>query len=220
MVSVGERLSSARTRAFVGRETELDRFGEALAGDPEAPFGFYVHGPGGIGKSTLLRRLADRVRAAGRLLVELDGRFASRDPADFERAAGPFLDVPGTVLIVDSFEHCQWLESWLWQHFLPGAADGTLVVLAGRLPPRPQWTADPAWAGLLHVTELKPFSEEQARSLLAAARIRPELRDRYSASPEATRWRCPSRRPPDRRGAAGRRSGPLRRTSCAPCWRD
>ena len=88
MVSVGERLSRARTRAFVGRDEELGRFEQALAGDPQAPFAFYVCGPGGIGKSTLLRCMADRARAAGRLLVELDGRFVSRDPAEFERAAG------------------------------------------------------------------------------------------------------------------------------------
>ncbi|WP_330352255.1 AAA family ATPase [Streptomyces chartreusis] len=175
---MGERLSRARTRAFVGRDEELGRFEKALAGDPQAPFAFYVCGPGGIGKSTLLRCMADRARAAGRLLVELDGRFVSRDPAEFERAAGPFLDVAGTVLFVDSFEHSQWLESWLWQHFLPRAADGTLVVLGGRHTPQPQWTTDPAWSGLLHVIELQPFSEEQSRSLLAAARIRPELRDR------------------------------------------
>ncbi|MFJ8011304.1 AAA family ATPase [Streptomyces sp. NPDC096339] len=178
MASVGDRLSRARVRAFVGREEQLGRFEAALTGDRQAPFAFYVYGPGGIGKSTLLRRMADHARAAGRLLVELDGRFVSRDPADFERAAGPFLDVPGAVLFVDSFEHCQWLEDWLWQHFLPRAADDTLVVLGGRRAPRPQWAADPAWSGLLHVTELEPFSEEQARRLLIAAEIRPELRDR------------------------------------------
>jgi len=178
MGSVGERLSSARVRAFIGREEELGCFTEALTGDPQAPLVFYVAGPGGIGKSTLVRRLADQARSAGRPTFELDGRFVSRDPADFERAAAPFLDVPGTVLFVDSFEHCQWLESWLWQHFLPRAADGALAVLAGRLAPQAQWCADPAWAGVLHVTELKPFGDEQARSLLAAARLRPELRDR------------------------------------------
>ncbi|MFJ3880097.1 ATP-binding protein [Streptomyces sp. NPDC090077] len=178
MVSVGERLSRARVRAFIGRDEEIERFREALAGDPAAPFAFYAYGPGGIGKSTLLRRLADHARAAGRLLVELDGRFVERDPAAFERAAGPFLDVPGTVLFVDSFEHCQWLESWLWHHFLPRAADDALVVLAGRRAPQPQWTADPAWARLLHVSELEPFTAEQARGLLVASDIRPELRDR------------------------------------------
>lgn len=178
MASVGERLSRARERTFIGREEELGRFGAALAGDPQAPFAFYLYGPGGIGKSSLVRSLAAEARAAGRLLLELDGRFVSRDPADFERAAGPFLDVAGTVLFVDSFEHCQWLESWLWQRFLPRAADDTLVVLAGRIPPHAQWTADPAWSGLLHVGELGPFSDEQARSLLAAAQIPHELGER------------------------------------------
>lgn len=178
MASVGERLSRARVRAFVGREREIESFRQALAGDPRSPFAFFMCGPGGIGKSTLLRRLADHASTAGRRLVEFDGRFVSRDPADFERAAGPFLDVPGTVLLVDSFEHCQWLESWLRHHFLPRGADDALVVLAGRHPPQPQWTADPAWSGLLHVTELGPFTEEQADGLLASARIRPELRDR------------------------------------------
>ncbi|GAA2822890.1 AAA family ATPase [Kitasatospora sp. CM 4170] len=178
MASVRERLSSARVQAFIGRDEELGQFAQALAGDPQAPFAFYVFGPGGIGKSTLLRRLADDARATGRLLLELDGRFVSRDPADFERTAAPFLDVPGTVLLVDSFEHCQWLESWLWQRFLPRAADDSLVVLAGRLAPQPQWTADPAWAGLLSVRELGPLSEEQARSLLTTAQVVPQLRER------------------------------------------
>ncbi|MEU6235976.1 ATP-binding protein [Kitasatospora sp. NPDC047058] len=178
MASVRDRLSSARGQAFIGRDEELACFARALTGDPQAPFAFYLSGPGGIGKSTLLRRLADRVRTAGRPLLELDGRFVSRDPADFERAAAAFLDAPGTVLFVDSFEHCQWLESWLWQRFLPRAADDTLVVLAGRLAPQPQWTADPAWAGLLYVRELEPFSEEQARSLLATAQVLPQLRER------------------------------------------
>ncbi|MCG6494265.1 ATP-binding protein [Kitasatospora sp. A2-31] len=178
MASVRERLSSARVQAFIGRDAELGQFAQALAGDPQAPFAFYVFGPGGIGKSTLLRRLADDARAAGRLPLELDGRFVSRDPADFERTAAPLLDVPGTVLLVDSFEHCQWLESWLWQRFLPRAADDTLVVLAGRLAPQPQWTADPAWAGLLAVRELQPFTEDQARSLLTTAQVVPQLRQR------------------------------------------
>ncbi|MFD9592591.1 ATP-binding protein [Kitasatospora sp. NPDC059973] len=178
MATVGERLSSARVRAFIGRDEELAHFARALAGDQQAPFAFYLSGPGGIGKSTLLRRLTDHARTAGRPLLELDGRFVSRDPADFERAAASFLTVPGTVLLLDSFEHCQWLESWLWQRFLPRAAADTLVVLAGRLAPQPQWAADPAWAGLLHVSELGQFTEEQARSLLTTAQVLPELRER------------------------------------------
>jgi hypothetical protein len=54
--SLGERLRWARERAFVGRADELAAFRSALAGDDAAPSLFYVHGPGGVGKSTLPRR--------------------------------------------------------------------------------------------------------------------------------------------------------------------
>lgn len=216
MASVEKRLSSARVRFFIAREEELDRFAKALAGDAQAPFAFWLFGPGGIGKSTLLRRLADDTRAEDRPLLEIDGRFVSRDPADFERLARPFLEVPGTVLFIDSFEHCQWLESWLWQRFLPRAADDTLVVLAGRHAPQPQWTADPAWAGLLHVRELEPFSAEQARNMLATAQVPPPCGSGYGGS-RGQPLALSSRPPPRRRTGTGRRSGRPPPTSCAPC---
>ncbi|MEV1177282.1 hypothetical protein [Nonomuraea sp. NPDC049784] len=162
----------------MGRGAELEVFGRALDGDAEAPFAFYLSGAGGIGKSALLRRMGDRARDAGRRVVELDGRFVGRDPAEFEQAAEDFVREPQTVLFIDSFEHCQWLENWLWQRFLPRAAEGALAVVAGRLAPQPQWTADPAWAGLLLVRELTALSEGEARELLAAASVRPERRGR------------------------------------------
>ncbi|MFC5905844.1 hypothetical protein [Streptacidiphilus monticola] len=43
--------------------------------------------------------------------------------------------------------------------------------------PQPQGTADPAWAGLLHVRELWPLSGGEAEALLEAASVRPERRD-------------------------------------------
>ncbi|MFI5494210.1 ATP-binding protein [Actinoplanes sp. NPDC051859] len=90
--SLGERLRLARARAFVGRNVELAAFGAALRGEPTAAPVLYVHGPGGIGKSTLVRQLCDEVRHAGRPLVEIDGRFVGRSPAEFEQTAQP---VPG-----------------------------------------------------------------------------------------------------------------------------
>ncbi|WP_219933870.1 ATP-binding protein [Streptomyces sp. Act143] len=168
------RLSRARERAFVGRVRELQRFEAALGGDEEGPLAFYLYGAGGIGKSALVRRMGDLAADAGRQVVQLDGRFVDRDPAAFERAAAPFVAVPGTVLLLDSFEHCQWLEDWLWQRFLPRAADGALAVVAGRFAPQPQWMADPAWSGLLAVRELDVLSEREALDLLAAAAVRPE----------------------------------------------
>ncbi|MEV6596329.1 AAA family ATPase [Actinoplanes sp. NPDC051346] len=164
--SLAERLRLARARAFVGRNDELAAFEAALRGDPTAAPVLYVHGPGGIGKSTLVRQLCDQVRHAGRPLIEIDGRFVGRSPAEFEHTAQPVLDRRDAVLVVDSFEHCQWLEAWLWQQFLPRIADGALVVLAGRQTPMTAWTSDPGWADVLRVFELGPLSEEQARRLL------------------------------------------------------
>ena len=175
--SLGERLRQARSRAFVGRHEHVAAFGAALRGDPSAALVFYLHGPGGVGKSTLVRHLADEARHAGRLIVELDGRFVSPSPADFEQPAQALLDRPDVVLVVDSFEHCQWLETWLWQRFLPRIAEGALVVLAGRQPPATEWTADPGWAGALHTAELGPLTEEQARRLLTVNGVRPENTD-------------------------------------------
>ncbi|MEU8239424.1 ATP-binding protein [Actinoplanes missouriensis] len=175
--SLGERLRLARSRAFVGRDEQVAAFAAALRNDPSAALVFYLHGPGGIGKSTLTRHLADEARHADRLVVELDGRFVGRSPSDFEQAAQALLDRPDAVLVVDSFEHCQWLETWLWQRFLPRIADGALVVLAGRQAPATEWAADPGWAGALQVAELEPLSGEQARRLLAVNGVRPENAD-------------------------------------------
>ncbi|GAA0517659.1 hypothetical protein Ade02nite_83980 [Paractinoplanes deccanensis] len=62
--SLSERLRLARSRAFVGREEQVAAFGAAVRNDPAAALVFYLHGPGGVGKSTLVRHLADEARHA------------------------------------------------------------------------------------------------------------------------------------------------------------
>jgi KaiC/GvpD/RAD55 family RecA-like ATPase len=58
-------LDDARHRAFVGRRTQLTGFDDAVAGRSPRRV-LVVHGPGGIGKTTLLLELRARARAAGR----------------------------------------------------------------------------------------------------------------------------------------------------------
>ena len=62
--SLGWRVQAAREMAFVGREEELAVFTAALYGGGCSVL--YVHGPGGIGKSALLRRFAAEAAVAGR----------------------------------------------------------------------------------------------------------------------------------------------------------
>jgi hypothetical protein len=55
---LGQRLSSARQRRFVGRSAELELFRAALSRDAPDFAVLHIHGPGGMGKTTLLRAFA------------------------------------------------------------------------------------------------------------------------------------------------------------------
>src|SRR5690348_14696968 len=68
---LGWHLQAARETAFVGREEELAVFKAALYGGGCSVL--YVHGPGGIGKSALLRRFAREAAVAGRPVSTVDG---------------------------------------------------------------------------------------------------------------------------------------------------
>ena len=172
--SLARQLQAARRRAFVGREREIAAFRSALD-DAARPFTLlFVTGPGGIGKTALLRRFADEAIEAGRLVVEVEGgRGNECTPAAFEAAAQRMLtgepDSPApAVLLVDGFERYQPLESWLCEDFLPRLPLGSVVVFAGRRRPARAWRSDPAWHELLERIELGALAECDAERLLAA----------------------------------------------------
>ncbi|HEU4656653.1 MAG TPA: aminotransferase class V-fold PLP-dependent enzyme, partial [Capillimicrobium sp.] len=70
--TLASRLEAARRRRFVGRRAELELVREALASDDPPWAVLFVHGPGGVGKSTLLTRIAEEARAAGVDPVRID----------------------------------------------------------------------------------------------------------------------------------------------------
>jgi AAA ATPase domain len=177
-VTLAERLRWARERAFVGRAAELSDFRAALRGEAGAPVLIYVHGPGGVGKSTLLRRYADEARGAGRRVAEVNGRLIEPSPAGFTaEVAAPV--TPGTVLVVDAFEHCQGLEDWLREVFLPSLPDNVLVVVAGREPPSALWQLDLSWqSGAMSVRALRGLEPLEARELLDMRGVAPAARQR------------------------------------------
>jgi hypothetical protein len=183
------RLAAARRGAFVGRASELDLFRAALTDEP-APFAvLFLHGPGGIGKSALVRRLGDEAVAEGHLVITLDGREAG-SPASFVSALAVALGVPAghdpvptfprdppVVLLVDAFEATVGLDRWLREDLLPRLPDGTRVVLAGRDPPSPGWREDPGWNELLRVVALRNLAPDDARGLLSSRGLPPERHD-------------------------------------------
>ncbi|MEV4099609.1 AAA family ATPase [Nonomuraea sp. NPDC049649] len=174
--SLGHRLEAARDRAFVGREEEQALFRAALGTDRSFMV-LFVHGPGGIGKSALLRRFAADAAAAGRPVVTVDGHTVDPSPCAFEAEAGQVLAQERGVLLVDTFERCQGLEGWLRERFLPRVPAGTLVVVAGRNPPDLRWQADPGWAEVLRVIRLRALAPGEAMALIDARGVTAELRE-------------------------------------------
>ncbi|MDH6604838.1 hypothetical protein M2164_000473 [Streptomyces sp. SAI-208] len=173
------RLAAARADALVGREPERALLDRMLSGAADAPLVAYVHGPGGIGKSSLLRYAARQADLTGRRVVHVDGRFLDADPRRMEEAAAPACTEPGAVLLIDTFEQCQPLEAWLRENFLPRLADHAVVILASRIAPDPEWSLDPGWAQLFTALAVRPLDAAQSHALLAARGVPAEQRGAY-----------------------------------------
>ncbi|MFD9701169.1 ATP-binding protein [Lentzea sp. NPDC059081] len=166
--SLAARLARARTRALVGREPERAVLDRVLSGAADAPVVVHLHGPGGIGKSSLLLHAAERAAFAGRRVVHVDGRFPGTDPRRLEDIAAAACTDPGTVLLVDDVEQCPPLEAWLRETFLPRLAEDARVVLASRVAPDAEWSLDPGWAPLFTALALRPLDTAGSHALLAA----------------------------------------------------
>ena len=137
----------------------------------------WVHGPGGIGKSTLLGAYAEAARNAGFTVAHIDARRIRPTPAGIQAALRESLDpvesVPepsagpdgdrgrgSMVVIVDAAERLEPAEGWLREEFLPSLPAQTVVVIAGRRPPGEEWRADPGWREPLRVVSLRNLSRD------------------------------------------------------------
>jgi hypothetical protein len=182
--SLAERLEAARQQRFVGRSLEREFFHEALAAD--LPFSLvFIYGPGGVGKTSLLReakRIAGQVGAA---VFSLDARNLETSPAGFMMALQQLLSVTTaemvfeklaahsgrTLLLIDTAELLTPLESWLQDVFLPQLPANVLVIIAGRNQPSLRWRTDPGWQQLMRLMPLKNLNQEESRVLLMRRQV-------------------------------------------------
>lgn len=171
---LGAELAALRSARFVGRHGERELFAAGLAAEPSPWFVLWLHGPGGIGKSSLLDRFASAATDTGAGVVEIDGRaIAERgDPPlatirhqlqRFTPTAGP----PGRlVVLIDSFERIAAVEDELRATVVPSLDDSALVVIAGRHGPSPEWRMDPAWRERLRIVSVRNLSPREAHEYL------------------------------------------------------
>jgi len=167
--SLADHLSAIEVQRFVGRDRELEVLDELLV--PESPARIaFVHGPGGIGKSTLLSAFGRRAESAGSAVRKVDARRLDRAPESLERAIAGIGDSGPTVLIIDTFEQVTGLGGHLRQQLLPSLPAETRVVIASRHAPEPDWRRD-GWGAVLREVSLGPLPVEDARRLLEVESI-------------------------------------------------
>ena len=159
----------------------MELFRSALESDETEFSVLHVHGPGGVGKTSLLEEFAAVAAGAGAAVVRLDGRNVEPSPAAVLEALGGRLDVPAhggaiggparIVILLDAYEALGSLDEWLRTGLLPRLPAAALTVIAGRRPPEPAWRADAGWRDLLRVVSLRNWSPPESRRYLDACGI-------------------------------------------------
>ncbi len=185
MSRLADRLSAARQRSFIGRVAEQALFQSALSA-PELPFNvLLVHGPGGVGKTSLLGQFSRLAEQAGATVASLDARNFEPTPETFQASlalalgadpAAPSVEALArhadrSVVLVDTYELLAPLDDWLREVFLPQLPEHVLTVLASRQPPAPAWRADPGWQPLLRTLTLRNLTPDEGRAYLLQRRV-------------------------------------------------
>lgn len=163
--TLGERLAAADARSFVGRAREIALIDAVLHLESPPASVVFVHGPGGIGKSTLLREAARRGAAAGYDVVHTDARRWSADPAGLAAALEAPATSPRPLLLIDGYELIAAVGVALRDSVLPRLPAAARVIIAGRRPPEPEWTAG-GWESITVPLALGPLDDHDARDLL------------------------------------------------------
>lgn len=179
-LSLQQRLDQARRRRFVGRETERESVRAALTSADLPFFVLYVFGPGGVGKTSLMREFAHIGRDAGLPVAQVDGRQFDPSPDSFLRAVCMALDLPPNtdpvnylasnpgrlMILIDTYELLTPIDGWVREQFLPGLRGDIFVILAGRHPPALPWRTDPGWQVMMRILPLRNLDPTESRAYL------------------------------------------------------
>lgn len=176
MATIGARLAERDRRRFVGRGSELAFLERCLDGTADASV-VLIHGPGGIGKSTLLRELARRAGADGRRAHFVEGRELAPAPRALDAALAAAREEAEPLVLIDTYEQMKALDGYLRGSVVPGLPERALVVIAGRERPSRGWL-EGGWESVAVQLELGGLSARESQELLELHGVADERRAR------------------------------------------
>ncbi|HEY6763064.1 MAG TPA: hypothetical protein VI318_26415 [Baekduia sp.] len=164
--TLADRLRARDVERFVGRTTELAIFAGLFVDDPPTSV-VHVHGPGGIGKSALLRQVERLGTLAGWAPWRIDGRELPPAPGALEAILAAAQAEERPLLLFDTYERISALDGALRERLLPALPARAIIVLAGRARPAPEWFQD-GWEHVTRAVALTPFTTEESQAFVAA----------------------------------------------------
>ena len=178
---MADRIAAARRRGFVGRVAELELFSTLIASHDPMVAVLFVHGPAGVGKSTLLRRFGALCTETGVDVLAIDARDTPPTVDALRHRLAPLLadesPRPRTVVLLDTYELLAESDARIREEIAPQLPADTLLIVAGQRPPSAGWRTDPGWADLIRVINLQNLSRSECHAYLSGRGVQESLHD-------------------------------------------
>lgn len=194
MNTIKESLERTHDDRFIGRKRELARL--ATLFHPTGPLIILLHGVGGIGKTSLVRRFERESAAQGRQVRLIDCRSVEPVPPGLLGAIGTSLglelrdvaELAATVVsfaepvvfALDNYESLRLLDGWLRTEFLPALPISARFIIMGRSLATAPWIAAPGWADHVVSLRLGPLAETDVASFLASRGFTESVQNRIA----------------------------------------
>lgn len=178
---MADRIAAARRRGFVGRVAELELFAALITSPDPMVAVLFVHGPAGVGKSTLLRRFGALCGETGVDVLAIDARDTPPTVDALRYRLTPLLSDDGrrprTVVLLDTYELLADSDARIREEIAPQLPADTLLIIAGQRPPSAGWRTDPGWADLIRVINLQNLSRSECHAYLSGRGVQESLHD-------------------------------------------